>query len=105
MIGLTGKRRPSFMPSSWPTLSESGLPIDVTLWLGVFAPAGTPDAIVSRIDQEIGRILQDDIVRKRMHAFGTEPEAVSLVAFAERIRADAARYERTIRKAGIKIEQ
>lgn len=105
MIALTGKRRPSFMPSSWPTLSESGLPIDVTLWLGVFVPAGTPDAIVSRIDQEIGRILQDDIVRKRMHAFGTEPEAVSLVAFAERIRADAARYERIIRKAGIKIER
>ncbi len=105
MLALTGKRRPAYLPASWPTLMESGLPIDATLWLGVFAPAGTPDAIVRRIDQAIVRILQDDGVRRRMNDTGTEPEPVSLEAFAERIRADAERYERIIRQAGIKIEK
>ena len=71
MMALTGKRRPAYLPASWPTLMESGLPIDATLWLGVFAPAGTPDAIVRRIDQAIVRILQDSVGSRTVTWFTT----------------------------------
>jgi tripartite-type tricarboxylate transporter receptor subunit TctC len=104
LIGLTSKR-PSHMPPSWPTLAESGLPIDLTLWLGLFAPAGTPEPILVQIDKEMRKILQDEDVRKRMHSSGTEPESVSLGAFADRIRADTARYDDIIKKTGIRVER
>src|SRR5580704_10690708 len=51
VIALTGARRPDFAPSAWPTLAEGGLPVDATLWLGMFAPLGTPDAIVAKLDK------------------------------------------------------
>jgi tripartite-type tricarboxylate transporter receptor subunit TctC len=105
VIAQTGTQRASFLPSSWPTLAESALPINATLWLGLFAPAGTPDAIVSRLDQAMGQILQDDFVRKRMNNFGIGPEHIAKAAFAERIRADRTRYEEIIRQTGVRIEQ
>src|SRR5262249_48991601 len=60
IMALTSEERPAFVPSSWPTLAESGLPIDATLWLGLFAPRGTPEAILSRIDQAMSEVLADD---------------------------------------------
>ena len=105
VIAQSGARRASFLPSAWPTLAENALPIDASLWLGLFAPAGTPDAAVSRIDQAMDRILQDDEARQRMNEFGAGPEHIAKAAFAERIRADAARYARIIQQSGIRIER
>ena len=104
VIALTGERRPSFLPSSWSTLAENGLPIDVTLSVGLFAPTGTPDAIVSRLDQAVGPVLQDDSVRKRMNDAGLSPEHLGQAAFAERIRIAAARYGLIIRQTETRIE-
>jgi len=105
VIALMGKARPSFAPNSWPTLAESGLAVDAALWVGLFAPAGTPAAVVSRLDQEVGRILKDDGVRKRLNTVGTEASPISQAAFVERIRTDAARYLRIIQQTGVKIER
>ncbi len=104
VIGLTGKR-PSFMPSSWSTLAENGLAIDAVLWLGMFAQSGTPEAIVTRVDQAIAQVLQDDSVRRRLNDLGAEPGPVSGREFVERIRTDAARFEQIIRQTGIRIER
>ena len=105
VIALTSRRRPAFLPSSWSTLAENGLPIDASVGLGLFAPAGTSDAIVSRVDQAIDRTLQDDSVRKRMNDLGINPEHIGPAAFVERIRNDEARYEEIIRRAGTGIER
>jgi tripartite-type tricarboxylate transporter receptor subunit TctC len=105
VVALTAERRPAFLPSSWPTLAESGLPIDVALLVGLFAPVGTPDAVVSRLDQAVGQALQDDAVRKRMNDAGMNPEHIGPAAFAERIGSDAARYNEIIRQRGIHLEQ
>ena len=51
VIALTGMHRPDFLPPTWPTLAESGLPIDATIWLGLFAPIETPAPIVDRLDR------------------------------------------------------
>lgn len=100
VIALTGDRPPT-LPSSWATLSESGLPINATLWLGIFAPSGIPDEIVSRLERAIGQALQDDTVRKHMNDIGFSPLFLDQTAFVERIRVDSSHYEPIIRQTGI----
>jgi tripartite-type tricarboxylate transporter receptor subunit TctC len=105
IIAVTSLTRPSFEPSSWATLAESGLQIDATNWLAVFAPAGTPDAIVSRLDQALSLVLLDEMLRKRMIDIGLNPEHLDPAASAARIRADTARYDQIIKDTGIRVEQ
>jgi tripartite-type tricarboxylate transporter receptor subunit TctC len=105
VIALTGTEHPSYLPSSWPTLSESGLTIDGTVFAGVFGPIGMADAIVSQIDRAMDLVLQDESVRKRVIQIGFNPEYMNATAFAEHIRTDKVRYERIIRDAGIRVEQ
>jgi len=102
-LALMTAKRPAFAPD-WPTLAESGMAVDAALWVGLFAPAGTPQAIVQRLDSEVARILQDATVRKRLNDLGTEASAISQGAFAERIRLDAARYLKIIEQTGIRVE-
>jgi tripartite-type tricarboxylate transporter receptor subunit TctC len=104
VLGLMTRQRPSFAPD-WPTLAEQGFPVDAALWVGLFAPAGTPPEIVGRLDGEVVRILQDAEVRKRLNAVGTEATPISLDAFVQRIRTDAARYARIIAETGVRIER
>lgn len=105
VLALTGKDRPPFLPASWPTLIESGVLIDCTNWLGVFAPPSTPDDIVSRIDAALAQAVQEATVRKRMNDFGMAPKHLGTTAFAAFIRADTATYARIIRETGIHIER
>jgi tripartite-type tricarboxylate transporter receptor subunit TctC len=105
VIALTGTERPSYLPSSWPTLIESGLPIDATVFFGVFGPVGIPDPIISRVDEAIDLILQDQSVRERLVHAGFNPEYMASSPFAKRIRADKTRYDRIIRQVGMQIEQ
>ncbi len=104
VIALMTKVRPSFTPSSWPTLDEAGVPVDAALWVGLFAPAGTPAAIVSKLNADVARILQDESVRKRLNDVGTEASPMSQQQFRERIQTDAARYAKVVQQAGIKVE-
>jgi tripartite-type tricarboxylate transporter receptor subunit TctC len=105
VLALTGRDHPAFLPASWPTLIESGVAVDSTNWLGVFAPPGTSDEIVTRIDAALAQTVQDATVRKRMNDFGMAPKHVTAAAFAAFIRADAATYARIIRDTGIHIER
>jgi tripartite-type tricarboxylate transporter receptor subunit TctC len=102
-LALMTKDRPSFAPAAWPTLAEMGLAVDAALWVGLFVPTGTPPAIMTRLNSEVARILQDATVRKRLNELGTEAASVSGHAFAEHIRMDAARYLRIIEQTGIKV--
>ena len=103
VIAFMTKDRPTFTPA-WPTLAESGLDVDAALWVGLFAPAGTPAAIVSRLDAEVVRILQDEAVRKRLNTVGTEAYPLSQAAFVARIDRDAGRYKQIIQQTGIRVE-
>ena len=57
-----------------PTMSEAGVPgYEMTLWVSFFAPAGTPGAIVSRLNGEIVRIVRLPDIREKLLASGIEP--------------------------------
>jgi tripartite-type tricarboxylate transporter receptor subunit TctC len=104
ILALMTKQRPSFTPLEWPTLAEKGFPVDAALWVGLFAPTGTPEPILNRLNDDVARILQDETVRQRLNSVGTEASAISRADFVERIRADAERYSRVIEQVGIRIQ-
>jgi tripartite-type tricarboxylate transporter receptor subunit TctC len=85
-----------------PTVAESGVPgFDVTSWNAVFAPAGTPSEIVSRLNGAIITALGDAGVRQRLLDLGIEPKGGPAVQIGERLQSDIARWGDVIRRAGI----
>ena len=101
VVAMMTRQRPSFAPN-WPTLAEAGMDIDAALWVGLFAPAGTPAAIVDRLDAEATSVLRSAEMQRQLAAIGTDPSPVSQAAFAQRIKADAARYAVVIQKTGLR---
>lgn len=99
----TGKRSP-FQPD-WATPAELGIgEVDASFWAGLFAPRGTPPAIVERIDQGVRQTLQEPDMRKRYADAGFEAIGLSSQEFLARIRRDAARFKEVVQSAGIKSE-
>jgi tripartite-type tricarboxylate transporter receptor subunit TctC len=88
-----------------PTLDESGLPgFDVTSWYSIVAPAGTPPAIVERLQNEIARALDNPGVRTKLAALGAEPIANSPADFAAMIKSETAKWSKIVKDANIKPE-
>jgi tripartite-type tricarboxylate transporter receptor subunit TctC len=101
VVALMSRERPSFAPD-WPTLAEAGIDIDASLWVGLFAPAGTPAAIVDKLDAVAVGILRSGEVQRALTSVGTDAAPLSQAAFAERIKAEAARYAVIIQKTGLR---
>jgi len=99
---VLSRSRPSFL-QQWPTMADSGLNVEAGLNLGVYLPAGTPAAIVSRLDSVVLGILKDEALRKRFNELGMEATPISQGALAERIRSEAGRYRQIIEQTGIKL--
>jgi tripartite-type tricarboxylate transporter receptor subunit TctC len=101
VVALMAKQRPSYAPD-WPTLADAGMDIDAALWVGLFAPAGTPAAIVDRLDAEATGVLRSAEMQRQLISVGADPSPISQAAFVERIKADAARYAVIIQKTGLR---
>jgi tripartite-type tricarboxylate transporter receptor subunit TctC len=107
-IKMLGVGAPKRMPlvSEVPTISESGLPgYQATAWFGLFAPAGTSNEIVIKIDQEVIRIFSDSGFRQRF----LDPQMFESMAgppndFAAFVKAERAKWAKLIADAGIKID-
>src|SRR5262245_19430118 len=99
----SGKRSPA-LPST-PTFAESGQPsVDVIIWLGLFAPAGTPRPFVERLNAELNKVLQAPDVIEKMNAQGVMPAGGSVDEFAAFVRRDFESWGRIIKEAGVKAE-
>jgi tripartite-type tricarboxylate transporter receptor subunit TctC len=103
-LGVSSARRSSSLPDV-PTFVESGLEgFVVDSWVGILAPAKTPQPIVARLQKEIAAVLAEPETRERYATLGVEPAGNSPEQFTEQIRADLARWEKVVRQAGIRIE-
>jgi tripartite-type tricarboxylate transporter receptor subunit TctC len=71
-----------------PTMAEQGVDLRVTLWSGLLAPAGTPFAIIQKLQTEVARIVRLPDVRERMLQLGIEPEGSTPEEFARVIAAE-----------------
>lgn len=99
----TAKRSPS-LPDT-PTLAEAGVPgYEFTGWMGVLAPAGTPRAIVDRLQQEIARIVHLPEVKQRLIIDAADPVGSTPAAFADYLKAEVARWTRVAKEAGINVD-
>jgi tripartite-type tricarboxylate transporter receptor subunit TctC len=88
-----------------PTLDESGLPgFDVTSWYSIVAPAGTPQAVIERLQREIALALERPDVRAKLTALGAEPIANSPAEFAAMIKSETAKWSKIVKDANIKPE-
>src|SRR5438045_6047608 len=87
-LAVTTAKRSSIAPDV-PTLAESGLPgFEVGSWQGVFAPAGTPPAIVKRLNSEIVKIINMPEIREKLEALGAEPVGNSQEEFSAMVKAE-----------------
>jgi tripartite-type tricarboxylate transporter receptor subunit TctC len=103
-LGVSGAKRSSSLPDV-PTFVESGLDgFVVDSWVGIFAPAKTPRAIVDRLQRELAAILATPEVRERYAVLGIEPVGNTSEQFGEQVRADLAKWEKVVKQANIKAE-
>lgn len=88
-----------------PTMTEAGYKFDVDAWYGMFAPAGTPMAIVRRLNQECIRILALPDIKSRFAALNMpEPPIKTVEQFTQTIRDDVEAWGAVIRTAQVKVE-
>jgi tripartite-type tricarboxylate transporter receptor subunit TctC len=104
-IAVTTSKRIASLPNV-PTVAESGVPgYEVTTWYGLFAPAGTPPAVVRKIFTETARIVRLPDVRERLDGMGTEETTnASPEEFAALVKSDIAKYAKVVKAAGLRID-
>ena len=103
-IAVTGGRRSAASPEL-PTVAESGMPgYQVYEWNAIFAPAGTPPAVINRLQSEIAKVVKIPEVRDRMLALGGEIVASSPQDLAAWVREQTASWAVVVRAANIKLE-
>jgi tripartite-type tricarboxylate transporter receptor subunit TctC len=106
LLGLAASspQRASALPTV-PTTLEAGYPdSDFTVWIGVFAPRGTPATVVDKLNREITAAAQTPSVRMRLAALGVEPMVLSPAAFSAQVRSELERYGAFVRAAGMKAD-
>ena len=103
-LAVTSQTRLTALPEV-PTLSESGLTgYEVSNWLGVLAPAGTPHDIVVKLNGVIARATADPVLRKQLQAQGIEPTFSTPEELAAKILSELPKWAAIVRKTGAKVE-
>ncbi len=102
-IGVPSARRSAAFPDI-PTFSESGIAgVELNSWVGILAPAHTPEAILKQLNTEINAVLADPAVKERLLVSGIIAAQGTARDFAEEIQKDFTLYGPVIEKAGIKV--
>jgi tripartite-type tricarboxylate transporter receptor subunit TctC len=103
-LAITSERR-------WPTLSdvptfaEQGYPgFTHMTWIGVFVPAGTPAAVIARLNQEIAAVLSNAEVRDRISKVGAEPVGKSASDFEAMLKAEHEAVRKLVSRIGLKVD-
>ncbi len=101
-IAVTTARRSPAAPDI-PTVAEAGVPgYEMSQWYGLLAPAGTPGAVIDRLNAEIGKALRHPDLLSRFQADGAQPAGSSPQAFGTFFKAEIAKWTRVVQKAGIR---
>lgn len=97
------KRIPAF--PELPTVAESGIPgYEITLWLGLAAPAGTPDSVIQRLSETLVKVLQSSDVRSKLSAQSVEPTSSTPKELGEMIKRDLVAYAKITKQSGASAE-
>jgi tripartite-type tricarboxylate transporter receptor subunit TctC len=104
MLAVMSARRSEAFPEV-PTLKEAGVPdLEVETWYAVFAPAGTPNAIVARVNREMNELLKEADVKEVIAKQGLVPEGGTPEALGARVKRELAAWTRVVKAARIKAD-
>ena len=103
-LGVTGVKRSAVLPNT-PTLDESGIKgYEVTAWNAMFAPAGTPQAIVTRLNEQVRKHMGQQEARSVMDAQGMDADTNTPAELGNLVKRDIVKWANVIKLAGIKPE-
>ena len=103
-LGLASLTRYPTLPDL-PTIAEQGVPgYTTTIWLGIFAPAKAPPAVLAQLQREIGEAVGSSDYKERLLAIEMQPQASSSQELAQYLKSDLAKWARVVKDAGIKTE-
>ena len=100
-LGVSTRARAEVLPEV-PTIAEQGLrDYDITLWFGMWAPAGVPAAIVNKLNAQVNAIVQQPEVREQFAKLGIQPAPMQPAEFARFVRSEIGVYRRIVQQANI----
>ena len=103
LLAVTENRRSKLLPDV-PMVGETLAGYEVAVWYGVWAPAGTPADIVTRLNAEVNRIMTLADIQQRLATMGAEHVSMSVPEVGALLRSDYERWGRIIKDAGIKAD-
>ncbi len=103
-LATTGTQRSGALPDV-PTFAESGINgFEAGLWFGLNTTAGTPRAVIDRLNRDVQKAMQSTEMREVLANQGIESKPTSAAAFDQFIAQDTAKWERVVKAAGVKVE-
>lgn len=103
-LAVTGLKRSSSLPDL-PTVSEAGVPgFETTAWYGALAPAGTPQAVIRKLNTDFVRTIGIPDIQERIVVGGAEPVASTPLQFAEFIRNELSKWAKVVRESGATVD-
>jgi tripartite-type tricarboxylate transporter receptor subunit TctC len=99
-IAVASKQRLDVLPNV-PTMAESGYPVEAAYWFGLIAPAGTPPAIIARLETTLAQVLAMPDVKKRLGDLGAIVTPMGSKEFAAYIQSETVKWADVIKKAGL----
>jgi len=104
MLAVMSAKRAEAFPDV-PTLKEAGAPdLEVETWYAMFAPAGTPAAIVARVNRDVNELLKESDVREVLAKQGLDPAGGTPEVLGDRVKHELANWTRVVKAAGIKAD-
>jgi tripartite-type tricarboxylate transporter receptor subunit TctC len=102
VLAVLSAKRTSMLPEAM-TLSEQGFPgFEASVWYGLIAPLGTPEAIIAKLHQETQKALSSQLVKEKMTSVGGDVTLASTEQFKQLLHNERVRYQRLIEQAHIK---
>lgn len=103
-LAVTGSQRSALFPEL-PAIAEFYPGYEVTIWLGLFAAAGTPGAVLAKLHADVNKVLAETEIKNKLNAAGgLEPHITTIPEFAALIRRDYDRYGKVVKDVGVKVD-
>jgi tripartite-type tricarboxylate transporter receptor subunit TctC len=102
-LALAAPKRLEILPDI-PTMAEAGFPVDASYWFGLVAPAGTPPAVLAKLEKALTDVLEMPDVRKRLTEMGAVITPMRSKEFGDYIRSEITKWAEVVSKAGVKPE-
>jgi tripartite-type tricarboxylate transporter receptor subunit TctC len=99
-LALASNKRLDIL-SELPTMQEAGYPLEASYWFGLMAPAGTPPAVIARLEQALAQTLAMPDVRKRLTDMGAIVQPLNSKQFSDYMRSELVKWADVVKKAGI----